>query len=459
MGEQKIQVIEATGKWNIIGFDEEQEIFGELNYSLKGAILKLFLNDLYDEIKGMSFDIITGKTNSGDFSLLFCTILKNGTYHGTNFVEIIVGTVIEGHRYDRLDDIKFTEAWITHDILERNRWIFDFNALKTDYNREENAYTCKYIKPKPIPIYSNDGKKINLEYFPDTIESPGYNYSIQQKHKIKIKYSEPQKYMDIYKDIEKIMRFFSFIMQRNCIIYKFHCTNPSILITPSDKKLQTITIHLPDQYTYNNSLIQENRDPLFHFNMISRNLEEIYQKWSELYTLCELEISFYLYSFLVSFEMEGVKFVGNYDLIAQFLDLIYGLESFHRKIGKKNLYMSEDKYVKNVLPLLIQALPPDLKSSHRDSLKSRLKYGNGFSLRKRISDLIDLLPPQELNILGIGKTKKHKFVSKIVGLRNRLVHGKFLLNDTSIDELLDNFRISRKLFLSCLKFKLGLCGS
>jgi hypothetical protein len=157
--------------------------------------------------------------------------------------------------------------------------------------------------------------------------------------------------------------------------------------------------------------------------------------------------------------MKDVKFVENYDLIAQFLDLIYGLESFHRKIGGKNNYMPEDKYTEKVLPLLKKAIPKDLDSSHQASLKSRLKYGNMLSLRKRISDLIDLLPPQELNILGIGTTKKHSFVSKIVNLRNDLVHGKFLLNDNSFDKLIDNFRISRKLFLSCIKFKLGLCGS
>lgn len=456
MGEQKIKVIEATGKWNIIGFEKEQEIQGELNYSVKGAILKLFPKDRYDKTQGMSFDMITGKTNSGDFSLLFCSVLINGIHHGTNYLEIIVGTVIEGHRYDRLDDIKFTEAWISHDILERNRWIFDYNALKTDYKMTKNAYTCNYIKPKPIPFYSDSVKQFNIEYDPNIEDSPGFSFSIQQTHKIKLKYSEPQNYMDIYKDIKKIMQFFSFILQKNCIVYKFLCTNPSILMTPSFPILQRIKIHLPSRYTYKHYLIQENREPLFHFNIISRDLEEIYQKWSELYALCELEINFYLYSFLVSFKMKDVKFVENYDLIAQFLDLVYGLESFHRKI-EGNSYMPKVEYAENVLPSLIQALPPDLKSSHRDSLKSRLSYGYEFSLRKRISDLIDLLPPQELNILGIGKPKeKREFVNKIVDLRNDLVHGNFLLNDNSFDELIDNFRISRKLFLSCIRFKLGI---
>ena len=81
----------------------------------------------------------------------------------------------------------------------------------------------------------------------------------------------------------------------------------------------------------------------------------------------------------------------------EFLSLMQALEAFHRS-RFSGVYMPECEYEK-VKQTLSVAIPVYLASDHKDSLKSRIKYGNQFSLSKVITELTNLLSPNLAKII------------------------------------------------------------
>ena len=102
----------------------------------------------------------------------------------------------------------------------------------------------------------------------------------------------------------------------------------------------------------------------------------------------------------------------------RFLSLIQALEAYDRTSGD-NKYQSDEDY-ESVAQLLIDAIPSNLGEGHAAALKSRITYGNEYSLRKRLTALIRLLPTTLHSIYTKGDT--NNFVTKVVDTRNYLVH-------------------------------------
>ena len=79
-------------------------------------------------------------------------------------------------------------------------------------------------------------------------------------------------------------------------------------------------------------------------------------------------------------------------LHVEFLSLIQALEGFHRSRFPGE-YTTESEYEK-IKHALTAAIPPYVHADHRDSLRSRIRYGNQISLRKRLDGLTDTLTPE-----------------------------------------------------------------
>jgi hypothetical protein len=100
-----------------------------------------------------------------------------------------------------------------------------------------------------------------------------------------------------------------------------------------------------------------------------------------------------------------------------FLSLMQVIESFHRST-KGGKYL-EDAEWKEHKDHLINQIPAGLESSFKASLKSRLKYGNEYSLRKRIQELIDNFNEETVNNLSFDKKF---FTGRLVDTRNYFTH-------------------------------------
>jgi len=74
----------------------------------------------------------------------------------------------------------------------------------------------------------------------------------------------------------------------------------------------------------------------------------------------------------------------------EFLSLMQALEGLHRAMYDGN-YMAPSEY-DTVRETLVRAIPGTVLSAHRQSLVSKIQYGNEVSLNQRIRGLLDALP-------------------------------------------------------------------
>ncbi|XZE55889.1 HEPN domain-containing protein [Planctomycetaceae bacterium SH139] len=100
-----------------------------------------------------------------------------------------------------------------------------------------------------------------------------------------------------------------------------------------------------------------------------------------------------------------------------FLQLAQAIEVFSR-VARGGKYLPEDEY-QQVADQLVDAIPENTESSLRQSLKSRIRFGNEFSLRKRIAELLRGLDEETTRLLT---TSPKDFVARVVDTRNYLVH-------------------------------------
>jgi hypothetical protein len=86
----------------------------------------------------------------------------------------------------------------------------------------------------------------------------------------------------------------------------------------------------------------------------------------------------------------------------EFLSLVQALEGFHRSLyGGK--YMEDEAY-EPLRQELLNAIPASVNSDHRAALRSRVRYGNQYSLRKRLGELEAFLT-DEIRKYIFGQTK------------------------------------------------------
>ncbi len=114
----------------------------------------------------------------------------------------------------------------------------------------------------------------------------------------------------------------------------------------------------------------------------------------------------------------------------EFLSLLQALEGFHRATDT-GLYMEKAAY-ETIRQTLSNAIPSELNSSHKESLKSRIKYGNEVSLRKRLDALVNRLDrPLRTLVLGGDGTVPRSWVET----RNYFTHWDEASKSMALDGL------------------------
>jgi hypothetical protein len=101
----------------------------------------------------------------------------------------------------------------------------------------------------------------------------------------------------------------------------------------------------------------------------------------------------------------------------EFMTLVQAVEIFHRRVVGGN-YLSSEEW-QPFYETISRAIPPEIGSDHKAALRNRLKYGNEYSLRKRLGNLLQ----------GLGEDAKNyvtkdfgNFAEECANARNALVH-------------------------------------
>ena len=103
---------------------------------------------------------------------------------------------------------------------------------------------------------------------------------------------------------------------------------------------------------------------------------------------------------------------ADYELIS----MTQAAESYHRSLSP-GLYMDKETYSEATAEI-IERMPATICGDHRASLRARLMYGNEYSLRKRLHELLERLP----DALQRAIAAKTDFVEAVVRIRNYYTH-------------------------------------
>ena len=101
----------------------------------------------------------------------------------------------------------------------------------------------------------------------------------------------------------------------------------------------------------------------------------------------------------------------------QFLSLIQALESLHRRFHKGR-YISKKQY-DSYRQILTNAIPTSVPKDLRTALKTRIQYGNEYSLRKRLTLMGRQLNSSSRDLI-VNDFKK--FIAAVLDTRNYLTH-------------------------------------
>ena len=113
----------------------------------------------------------------------------------------------------------------------------------------------------------------------------------------------------------------------------------------------------------------------------------------------------------------GAQGLASGSVNVRFLTVAQAAESYHRSLST-GLYMGQEAFNAAIQELATH-IPASIQRDHRVSLKNRLKYGNEYSLRKRLTELLDRVP-EDVRTRIAGDCGK--FVNRIVDIRNYYTH-------------------------------------
>jgi hypothetical protein len=133
---------------------------------------------------------------------------------------------------------------------------------------------------------------------------------------------------------------------------------------------------------------------------MSAGLDAVLQKWFDQYDALAMPSQLALS--VLSSERSWIH--------VEFLLLMQALEGFHRAVADRT-YMSTADYEK-VCSVLTSAIPASVGSNHRNALKTKIKYGNELSLRKRLNGLAERLDTElRKRIFGAPGAVPQKWVA------------------------------------------------
>jgi hypothetical protein len=326
-----------------------------------------------------------------------------------------------GEHFIKSDDIEFSSLSANFTSLEE--WLGNL-PFKTEY---KDNITIKYQFPENhrIKINSLDSELSIYHSFND--ESDDFRkVTVYNTAFLKVIPKEPEKIEWFTQAIRDLQSFLALVT--NLRVY------PKSLIAFGKEKQVPYreTVEGEIQYKNRSTLIKiyyilpnyfplEDSLPiefhiLLHFPRLKDNFELYIDNWFKNAEKLRPIYDLYFSSF----------YDASINPLIQFLSLAQAIEVYHREVvGGK--YLSDESY-EIIKKSLYEAIPtniaelnknPELLRSFKDSLKSRVKYGYQYSLRKRLKDLVNKFWE---GCLENFIENKNKFPEGITDLRNYLTH-------------------------------------
>ncbi len=394
----------------------EKKVCGILRFTPnEGAILDLIgsFKDIKEMNKRLNPEIILGASSNGkNITLHKCFETEsNLSIPGSLTSSFYANEVFVGAHFQKSEDIKFRGLSIRYSYLDEWIGISGFDIQYFD----KKEVVIKHKQSEPIQASIGEDCII----FIDILAAMHSVHSIVQKEMS----IEQRTYLRVKHPVEKSLdEYWSIIRQiQNFLslgIAEPVCPLEIIGETEANKEIISVKIyyHLPEISEAFKTIYPH--DMLFTFKDISDRFEMLLKNWFEKASTLEPVYDLYF----------GTLYNPWMYLQHQFLSLIQAVEAYHRRKFEGKYQSDEDyKPTYEKFKKFINGL--DVDPSFKEALKSKLKYGNEYSLRKRLKDLFE----QYNEVLNGFIEDKNDFINKVVDTRNYLTHYDEDLKDKAVD--------------------------
>lgn len=392
--------------------NSEKKLQGKLKFTpWDGALLDLIgsFKESQDVFEELEPEIILGITVTGkNVTLQRCLKIRSGiNYPGFPTCTFYAHTVFIGAHFVKSEDIRFKTLSVQYSHLDE--WV-NISGFKITDVPEEHRTIIEYKLPEPIQSKISDDFDmwINFEATLPSRSRVQKEASITQKIEIKIETTK-----------ENSFEYFTIIAYHISNFLSLMCSEPTHILaikgkTGANKNMIKDTPYYPSvEIFYAQFYIPKAtktllpHDMLFTFKDIQDKFKTFLQNWFA--KLDELEPTYSLY-FSTLYDPSMLQ-------EHRFLNLIHCIESLHRIIyGGK--YLSDKDYMGTVYKALFSAIPENVEADFKKSLKTKLTYGNEFSLRKRLRKICD----SHDQLLNKFIENQNTFIEKVLDTRNYLVH-------------------------------------
>ncbi|MCL2805052.1 MAG: hypothetical protein FWD26_03835 [Treponema sp.] len=337
------------------------------------------LLELFGNIEGKRFfttsnkyPIINGFSSKGRKYTLFDTFIKNQTSSAPGFTEITIlaNIVLENILLGKKEDLKLKA--ISTSFLFLDDWI-----MINGFSRSDNCSAKTKIEYKlPSSIEYDINKefclKINFQCFPSPSVINTKEVAVKQTVEIKIEGSENN--LDYY--MEKIYIF-------KCLLMLFinnytNTSNIRVEAIGENNEHIIVPIYFSDDKQKINKKEMIFTEFIATYSNIKDEFLDILNYWYSSYN--KLSNSYSLFF--------DTSFKSGLNLENKFLNLINALESYHRNNNNfVSSYMDKEEYLSGMYHKLIKNIPSSIEQDFQEALKSRIKFGYEYSLRRRLKEL------------------------------------------------------------------------
>jgi hypothetical protein len=391
----------------ILSFKSEENILLELIGTLHNS-------ELYDNNEIFHPDIILGVTDGGKI----CTLYKNNEIHfRTSFPGIISSTfeiryLFIGKHFNTIDSIGFSSIQANYTNLENWMWQIPFK-IKHSKRKETVSYSFpkKFEAKLPNPF----GK----------IQST-FNFKMSGDHLRKFEWSHTtflkmipksvQGFEFYWRQLTEINNLLTLLIGERIYLKQVKAHGDDIEIRPGETREEIIDIF----FAQDKPNLKENIHPLDMIITYAKLLGDISLVLNKWFLNADKLRSVYNLFF-------GTFYNPTMYIESQFLTLIQALESYHR-IMMVGEYLTKEAW-SPYKDIMTQCIPIGIDADHKISLKSRIRYGNEYSLRKRMKELVSSL---EENTRQAILPSNNYYSGIIVDTRNYFTHYDEGMRDTCL---------------------------
>lgn len=408
---------------------EKDKIPGTLSYDPEG-LMELDLDGTFwpeTSINNNDYGylpLLYGKTHDGKYCTLVDVyeVFSSLNYsHGSCIIitRVIFNQLYIGDGYVNPDLTLYKAALI--EFMDLGAWMhqdpFSYQQLK-----EDSKEIIMYSKPPSISV-DVEFIKATISINPVITHTRYYNsYTCTNKEIIRITPFSSQNIEWNLKVLFNLQKLFSLLIGRPIYVIRIQLLlfiDNEIKSRSQEKNFSPLV-----DLCFNQTTKREKRELLppqipFTYPSLSNIWEIILNNWFEKSTSLETVTA-------LNF---GLSINRDLPVDFKFLAAIQAIESFHRIKGN-NLYMSNEDY-EPIREILIKAIPESLSSAHLDALKNRIKYGNQYSLQKRLELILKNLPDP---IAYLITKNDNNFSRRVVDTRNYLVHRDKSLKSKAFDD-------------------------